>query len=155
MREILYHSIDASLVRHVLDNLLGNLLHDLISFILHTLNASKEVLPKCINSHKTVINAMILNIGKEITKKIDKEFYPKIVDHPLRSTAVLPVPLVFRIWSAFPMLPRPSWLLLTVSYGNQAGLIMPTKTSNDGAWLSWRDCAFWNNHQGPAQWKGK
>ena len=77
MREILHHGIDAPLVVHALDNLLGNRLHDLISFILHTLGTSKEVLHKCINPHTIVINAMILNIGKEITMKNDKEILPK------------------------------------------------------------------------------
>ena len=79
--------------------------------------------------------------------KIDKEFYPKIVDHPLSSTAVYPTPLVFGIRSAFPMLPRPSRLLLTVSYGDQARVIVPAKTSNDTAWLAWHLYVFSKNHQ--------
>ena len=84
-----------------------------------------------------------------------KKFYPKIVDHSVGSIVVLPVPLVFSIWSAFPMLPRPSWLLLTVSYGDQARVIMPAKTSNDATWLAWHLYVFSYNQQGPAQWKGK
>ena len=88
-------------------------------------------------------------LGQRITMKIDKEFYPKIVDHPLSSTAVYPAPLVFGIRSAFPMLPRPSKLLLAVSYGDQARVIMPAKTSNDAAWLAWHLYVFSKNHQGP------
>ena len=80
-----------------------------------------------------------------------KKFYPEIVDHSVGSIVVLTAPLVFGIRSAFPMLPRPSWLLLTVSYGDQARVIMPAKTSNDAAWLAWHLYVFSKNHQGRAQ----